>query len=164
MCTMHRYADWFLYVSNLLFNNTFVQSLIIAILFCSNSIINRWIQPKVEMAKQHKFVKSNYRLIKWKWYGTIYCIQYYMDYILNHILTEVNTYMFWIYIILIFISGGSGIGFIIYEKYIEATIAFVICILFMVLLYFYLKRSKKKRNLDCEVIDCTDCSDCDCTN
>lgn len=67
-----------------------------------------------------------------------------MDYILNHILTEVNTYMFWIYIILIFISGGSGIGFIIYEKYIEATIAFVICILFMVLLYFYLKRSKKR--------------------
>ncbi|MGG5791103.1 hypothetical protein [Bacillus nitratireducens] len=70
--------------------------------------------------------------------------------------------MFWIYIILIFISGGSG--FIIHEKYIEATIAFVICVFFMVLLYFYLKRSKKKRNLDCDVIDCTDCSDCDCTN
>ncbi|EEL93924.1 hypothetical protein ICG_03365 [Bacillus cereus BAG1X1-3] len=52
--------------------------------------------------------------------------------------------MFWIYIILIFISGGSGIGFIIHEKYIEATIAFVICVLFMVLLYFYLKRSKKR--------------------
>lgn len=86
-----------------------------------------------------------------------------MDYILNHISTEVATYMFWIYIILIFISGGSGIGFIIHEKYIEATIAFVICLLFMVLLYFYLKRSKKKRNLDCDVIDCTDYSDCDCT-
>lgn len=67
-----------------------------------------------------------------------------MDYILNHISTEVATYMFWIYIILIFISGGSGIGFIIHEKYIEATIAFVICLLFMVLLYFYLKRSKKR--------------------
>lgn len=67
-----------------------------------------------------------------------------MDYILNHISTEVATYMFWIYIILIFISGGSGIGFIIHEKYIEATIAFVICVLFIVLLYFYLKRSKKK--------------------
>lgn len=66
-----------------------------------------------------------------------------MDYILNHISTEVATYMFWIYIILIFIAGGSGIGFIIHEKYIEATIAFVICVLFMVLLYFYLKRSKK---------------------
>lgn len=67
-----------------------------------------------------------------------------MDYILNHISTEVATYMFWMYIILIFISGGSGIGFIIHEKYIEATIAFVICLLFMVLLYFYLKRSKKR--------------------
>lgn len=67
-----------------------------------------------------------------------------MDYILNHISTEVATYMFWIYIILIFIAGGSGIGFIIHEKYIEATIAFVICVLFMVLLYFYLKRSKKR--------------------
>lgn len=67
-----------------------------------------------------------------------------MDYILNQISTEVATYMFWIYIILIFISGGSGIGFIIHEKYIEATIAFVICVLFMVLLYFYLKRSKKR--------------------
>ncbi len=67
-----------------------------------------------------------------------------MDYILNHISTEVATYMFWIYMILIFIAGGSGIGFIIHEKYIEATIAFVICVLFMVLLYFYLKRSKKK--------------------
>lgn len=67
-----------------------------------------------------------------------------MDYILNRISTEVATYMFWIYIILIFISGGSGIGFIIHEKYIEATIAFVICVLFMVLLYFYLKRSKKR--------------------
>lgn len=86
-----------------------------------------------------------------------------MDYILNRISTEVATYMFWIYIILIFISGGSGIGFIIHEKYIEATIAFVICVFFMVLLYFYSKRSKKKRNLDCDVIDCTDCSDCDCT-
>lgn len=87
-----------------------------------------------------------------------------MDYILNQISTEVATYMFWIYIILIFISGGSGIGFIIHEKYIEATIAFVICVLFMVLLYFYLKRSKKKGDLDCDVIDCTDCSDCDCTD
>lgn len=67
-----------------------------------------------------------------------------MDYILNRISTEVATYMFWIYIILIFISGGSGIGFIIHEKYIEATITFVICVLFMVLLYFYLKRSKKR--------------------
>lgn len=67
-----------------------------------------------------------------------------MDSILNHISTEVATYMFWIYIILIFIAGGSGIGFIIHEKYIEATIAFVICVLFMVLLYFYLKRSKKR--------------------
>ncbi|OOR20962.1 hypothetical protein [Bacillus cereus] len=72
--------------------------------------------------------------------------------------------MFWIYLILIFISGGSGIGFIIHEKYREAIIAFVICLLFMVLLYFYLKRNKKRRNLDCDVIDCTDCSDCDCTN
>ncbi len=87
-----------------------------------------------------------------------------MDIVLKHILTEVPTYMFWIYIILIFISGGSGIGFIIHEKYIEAIIAFVICLLFMVLLYYYLKRNKKRRNLDCDVIDCTDCSDCDCTN
>lgn len=63
-----------------------------------------------------------------------------------------------------FYFRGSGIGFIIHEKYIEAIIAFVICLLFMVLLYFYLKRNKKRRNLDCDVIDCTDCSDCDCTN
>ncbi|SCM94267.1 Protein of unknown function [Bacillus mycoides] len=72
--------------------------------------------------------------------------------------------MFWIYIILIFISGGSGIGFIIHEKYIEATIAFVSCVLFIGLLYYYLKRRKKKRNLDCSNLDCTDCLDCDCTD
>lgn len=87
-----------------------------------------------------------------------------MDYILNQISTEVATYMFWIYLILIFISGGSGIGFIIHEKYIEAIIAFVICVLFIGLLYYYLKRRKKKRNLDCSNLDCTDCLDCDCTD
>ena len=31
--------------------------------------------------------------------------------------------MFWIYLILIFISGGSGIGFMIQNKYTEAIIA-----------------------------------------
>ncbi|WP_212935179.1 hypothetical protein [Bacillus hominis] len=72
--------------------------------------------------------------------------------------------MFWIYIILIFISGGSGIGCIIHEKYTEAIIAFVICVLFIGLLYYYLKRRKKKRNLDCSNLDCTDCLDCDCTD
>ncbi len=87
-----------------------------------------------------------------------------MDYILNHISTEVATYMFWIYLILIFISGGSGIGFIIHEKYTEAIIAFVICVLFIGLLYYYLKRRKKKRNFDCSNLDCTDCLDCDCTD
>ncbi|CDN35620.1 unnamed protein product [Bacillus thuringiensis DB27] len=41
--------------------------------------------------------------------------------------------MFWIYLILIFISGGSGIGFMIQNKYTEAIIAFVICILYFVI-------------------------------
>ncbi|SCM86799.1 Protein of unknown function [Bacillus mycoides] len=36
--------------------------------------------------------------------------------------------MFWIYIILIFISGGSGIGFIIHEKY-SSTINNSLCYL-----------------------------------
>ncbi|MGG0302419.1 hypothetical protein ABEY59_18540 [Bacillus albus] len=72
--------------------------------------------------------------------------------------------MFWIYLILIFISGGSGIGFIIQKKYTEAIIAFVICTLLMGLLYYYLKRNKKKRKSDCSDVDCTDCLDCDCTN
>ena len=52
--------------------------------------------------------------------------------------------MFWIYLILIFISGGSGIGFMTQNKYTEAIIAFVICILLFGLLYYYLKRNKKK--------------------
>ncbi|MBC6975985.1 hypothetical protein H9I32_27520 [Bacillus sp. Xin] len=71
--------------------------------------------------------------------------------------------MFWIYSILILISGGSGIGFIIHEKYTEAIIAFVICALFIGVLYFYLKRNRKKRDLDCGTLDCVDC-DCDCTD
>ena len=70
--------------------------------------------------------------------------------------------MFWIYLILIFISGGSGIGFMIQNKYTEAIIAFVICILLFGLLYYYLKRNKK-RKADCDDLDCTDCFDCDCT-
>ncbi|WIY59200.1 hypothetical protein [Bacillus arachidis] len=70
--------------------------------------------------------------------------------------------MFWIYSILILISGGSGIGFIFHEKYTEAIIAFVICLLFIGLLNFHLKRNPKKRNLDCGTLDCADCSDFDC--
>ncbi|MDM5238952.1 hypothetical protein COE30_24335 [Bacillus cereus] len=72
--------------------------------------------------------------------------------------------MFWIYLILICISGGSGIGFIMHEKYTEAIIAFVMCTLFIGLLYYYLKRSKKRRNFDCGDLDCTDCLDCDCND
>ncbi|EMI9086226.1 MULTISPECIES: hypothetical protein [Bacillus] len=72
--------------------------------------------------------------------------------------------MFWVYLILIFISGGSGIGFIIQNKYTEAIIAFVICALLIGLLYYYLKRNKRKRKSDCGDVDCTDCLDCDCTN
>ena len=53
--------------------------------------------------------------------------------------------MFWIYLILIFISGGSGIGFMIQNKYTEAIIAFVICILLFGLLYYYLKKKQKER-------------------
>ncbi|PFL36927.1 hypothetical protein [Bacillus cereus] len=71
--------------------------------------------------------------------------------------------MFWIYLILIFISGGSGIGFMIQNKDTEAIIAFVICILLFGLLYYYLKRNKRKRKADCDDLDCTDCFDCDCT-
>ncbi|AJH73567.1 putative membrane protein [Bacillus cereus ATCC 4342] len=71
--------------------------------------------------------------------------------------------MFWIYLILIFISGGSGIGFMIQNKYTEAIIAFTICILLFGLLYYYLKRNKRKRKVDCGDLDCTDCFDCDCT-
>ncbi|MDF2085174.1 hypothetical protein [Bacillus pseudomycoides] len=70
--------------------------------------------------------------------------------------------MFWIYSILILISGGSGIGFIIHEKYTEALITFAICALFIGLLYFYLKRNPKKRHSDCGALDCADCSDLDC--
>ena len=62
-----------------------------------------------------------------------------------------------------FISGGSGIGFMIQNKYTEAIIAFVICILLFGLLYYYLKRNKRKRKADCDDLDCTDCFDCDCT-
>lgn len=65
--------------------------------------------------------------------------------------------MFWIYLILIFISGGSGIGFMIQNKYTEAIIAFTICILLFGLLYYYLKRNKRKRKADCGDLDCTDC-------
>ncbi|HHY2675383.1 hypothetical protein ABEX53_31395 [Bacillus toyonensis] len=71
--------------------------------------------------------------------------------------------MFWIYLILIFISGGSGIGFMTQNKYTEAIIAFVICILLFGLLYYYLKRHKRNRKADCDDLDCTDCFDCDCT-
>ncbi|PGB01240.1 hypothetical protein [Bacillus toyonensis] len=72
--------------------------------------------------------------------------------------------MFWIYLILIFISGGSGIGFIIQNKYAEAIIAFVICALLIALLYYYLKRNNRKRKSDCGDLDCTDCLDCDCND
>ncbi|MEG7874005.1 hypothetical protein J0835_10555 [Bacillus cereus group sp. Sample62] len=72
--------------------------------------------------------------------------------------------MFWIYLILIFISGGSGIGFIIQNKYTESIIAFVFCVLLIGVLYYYLKRNKKKRKSDCGDVDCTECLDCECTN
>jgi len=51
----------------------------------------------------------------------------------------------------------------IQNKYTEAIIAFVICILLFGLLYYYLKRNKRKRKVDCDDLDCTDCFDCDCT-
>ena len=51
-----------------------------------------------------------------------------------------------IYLILIFISGGSGIGFMTQNNYTEAIIAFVICILLFGLLYYYLKRNKRKKS------------------
>ena len=49
------------------------------------------------------------------------------------------------------------------NKYTEAIIAFTICILLFGLLYYYLKRNKRKRKADCGDLDCTDCFDCDCT-
>ncbi|KWU65018.1 hypothetical protein AWW71_08620 [Bacillus cereus] len=51
----------------------------------------------------------------------------------------------------------------IQNKYTEAIIAFTICILLFGLLYYYLKRNKRKRKADCGDLDCTDCFDCDCT-
>ena len=95
------------------------------------------------------------------------------DYLLHQVLygyfrrayiNGVAKFMFWIYLILIFISGGSGIGFIIQKKYAESIIVFVICILLIGLLYYYLKRNKKRRNLDCGDLDCTDCLNCDCND
>ncbi|QWG33387.1 MULTISPECIES: hypothetical protein [Bacillus] len=70
--------------------------------------------------------------------------------------------MFWIYSVLILISGGSGIGFLIHERNIEAIIAFVICTIFIVLLYFHLKRNDEHRNCDCSTLACTDYTDCNC--
>ncbi|WP_336769658.1 hypothetical protein [Bacillus bombysepticus] len=70
--------------------------------------------------------------------------------------------MFWLYIIAILISGGSGIGFIFQNKYTEAIIAFVICVLFIGLLIYYLRNHPKKRNFDCGPLDCIDCTDTDC--
>ncbi|GAB6455958.1 hypothetical protein bcgnr5390_12540 [Bacillus luti] len=70
--------------------------------------------------------------------------------------------MFWLYLISILISGGSGIGFIFQSKYTEAIIAFVICLLFIGLLIYHVRKHPKKRNFDCGPVDCVDCSDLDC--
>lgn len=70
--------------------------------------------------------------------------------------------MFWIYSILIIISGGSGIGFIIHEKYVEAIIAFIVCFILIVLLRIYLRRKSQKRHSGDGPLDCGECSDLDC--
>ncbi|ENQ3106485.1 hypothetical protein ACEOWJ_002513 [Bacillus cereus] len=70
--------------------------------------------------------------------------------------------MFWIYSLLIVISGGSGIGFIIHEKYVEAIIAFIVCFILIVLLRIYLRRKTQKRHSGDGPLDCGECSDLDC--